>query len=372
MKKTVFIKRIAALRQRLLQMDPDTAWIIQPENRQYFSGFKAEDMLFTESSGSLLINETQCLLLTDSRYVSEAERDAVNFEVRILNQGLVEGLPELIKRRKICNLGFEADYLAWGLHRQLTDKLKKFSPPIGLLPLDDSAKKMREVKDSFEIKALENSADLISRLMDEIVTFLEPGLTEKDVAWRIENLAHEAGAEGLAFPSIVASGPNSALPHAVPTDRKLEKNEPVIVDMGVRLDGYCSDITRTIFLEKAKPELEKIYGIVRKAQLEAMSEIRPGVSSDFPDSIARRIISDAGYGKYFGHALGHGVGLAVHEGPRLRKSNPTKLKKGMVVTVEPGIYLPGVGGVRLEEMVVIEEDGLRILTKNSDFYDFLF
>jgi Xaa-Pro aminopeptidase len=211
---------------------------------------------------------------------------------------------------------------------------------------------------------------MISEVLNEIISNLKPGITEKEVAWQIEGLAREAGAEGLAFPSIVASGPNSAFPHAVPTDRKLRGKEPVILDVGVRLDGYCSDITRTVFLGKPGPEFRKIYKTVRQAQLTALKEIMPGVASNHPDTVARQTISDAGFGEYFGHALGHGVGLATHERPRLRPLKPVKLKRGMVVTVEPGIYIPGKGGVRLEEMIVIEEDGPRILTKNNHFYDF--
>jgi Xaa-Pro aminopeptidase len=160
------------------------------------------------------------------------------------------------------------------------------------------------------------------------------------------------------------------LPHAVPTDRKLRSKEPILIDIGVRLDGYCSDITRTVFLGGVEKDFRKIYRTVREAQLAAIGEIRPGVESTHPDAVARQIISEAGFGECFGHGLGHGVGLATHERPRLGPQKPVRLKKGMVVTVEPGIYVPGKGGVRLEEMVVIEDDGSRILTKNCNFYDF--
>ncbi|MBU4425626.1 MAG: M24 family metallopeptidase, partial [Proteobacteria bacterium] len=225
-------------------------------------------------------------------------------------------------------------------------------------------------KDNLEVKALEASADVMSEILDTVIRGLKPGLTEREVAWQIEALAREAGAESLAFPSIVASGPNSALPHAVPTDRTLKTKEPIILDVGVRLDTYRSDMTRTVFLGEPEPALKNIYMTVRQAQLAALKEVRPGVDSCHPDAIARQIINDAGFGEYFGHGLGHGVGLATHERPRLAPQKPVKLKKGMVVTVEPGIYIPGKGGVRLEEMVVIEADGPRILTKNNHFYDF--
>jgi len=174
----------------------------------------------------------------------------------------------------------------------------------------------------------------------------------------------------MAFPPIVASGPNSAVPHAVPTNRKIGPKEPIIFDVGLKLDGYCCDMSRTVFLGEPGPEFKRIYRTVRKAQLAALEQVLPGVLSKRPDSVARKIIRDEGFGGYFTHSLGHGVGLATHEAPRLAPRDPVKLLKGMVVTVEPGIYIPGKGGVRLEEMVVIEENGPRILTKNNHFYDF--
>jgi Xaa-Pro aminopeptidase len=371
MDKSIFRKRIEGLRQNLAGMDCDTAWIIQPENRRYLSGFRAEDSQFTESSGSLLINESRSLLVTDSRYTLDAERDAVEFDVQTLKKGLMEGLPGLLKRMGTENLGFEGDYLTWGLHRELSERLLEDSPSVRLMPLNGAVEEMRVVKDEPEIRTLEASADLMSGILDEVITGLEPGMTEKQVAWQIEGLVLESGAEGLAFPSIVASGPNSALPHAVPTDRKLEKGDPVILDVGLRLNGYCSDMTRTVFLGDPSPDFMEIYRTVREAQTNALKEVRSGVMSNYPDAIARQIINDAGFGDYFGHGLGHGVGLATHERPRLSPLKPTKLEKGMVVTVEPGIYIPGKGGVRLEEMVVIEADGPRILTRAGNLYDFI-
>jgi len=370
MNKSAFSKRVAALRERLKKLPCDTAWIIQPENRRYLSGFKAEDNQLTELSGSLLINKTQAVLVTDSRYSLEAEKEVIDFEVHTIKQGLIEGFPEMLKRMGTEKLGFEEDHLTWGLHRQLTEALGALSPPVSLKPLKGLVEEMREIKDNLEVKALEASADVMSEILDTVIRGLKPGLTEREVAWQIEALAREAGAESLAFPTIVASGPNSALPHAVPTDRTLKTKEPIILDVGVRLDTYRSDMTRTVFLGEPEPALKNIYMTVRQAQLAALKEVRPGVDSCHPDAIARQIINDAGFGEYFGHGLGHGVGLATHERPRLAPQKPVKLKKGMVVTVEPGIYIPGKGGVRLEEMVVIEADGPRILTKNNHFYDF--
>ncbi len=370
MEKTRFQERITTLRGKLADISPDTLWIIQPENRRYLSGFKAEDGQLTESSGSLLINKTEALLLTDSRYTTAAQKEAVNFEVTTLKDGIVNGLPGLLSRLGTRNLGFEEDHLVWDLHRRLAKALKKCSPSVRLTPLKGIVGKMRMVKDRSEIRKMAASARLMSGILDEVIRTIEPGRTEVEIAWQIEGLVREAGADGLAFPSIVASGPNSALPHAVPTARKIRPQEPVTLDVGLRLDGYCCDMTRTVFLDTPGPLFKEIYRVVHRAQKTALLEVRSGTKSTVPDRTARTIIKDAGFGEYFGHSLGHGVGLATHEAPRLGPRRPVPLRDGMVVTVEPGIYIPGKGGVRLEEMVVIEKKGPRILTTADHFYDF--
>jgi Xaa-Pro aminopeptidase len=370
MRRSSFRKRLVALREKLADISADTLWIIQPESRRYLSGFKATDTQLTESSGSLLISETDALLITDSRYTTEAEKEALDFEVITQKKGLLESLPPILARLGTKNLGFEEDFVTWGFHKELSKKLKKLSPPVRLTSLKGLVDEMREVKERFEIKSIEASADLMSEILAEVITSLEPGRTEREVAWQIEGLAHDAGVEDLAFPPIVASGPHGALAHAVPTNRKIRAKEPIILDVGVKLDGYCCDMTRTIFLGTPGPKFRKMYRTVREAQLSALQKVLPGTESTLPDSTAREVIENAGFGEYFGHALGHGVGLATHERPRLGPEKPVKLKRGMVVTVEPGIYIPGNGGVRLEEMVVIEKNGPKILTRDRHFYDF--
>ena len=370
MKKTRFQERLTALRSKLANISPDTLWIIQPENRRYLSGFRAEDGQLTESSGALLINGAEALLLTDTRYTTEAEKEAADYEVITLKDGIIKGLPDLLVRLGTRNLGFEEDHLVWDLHQRLAKALKKCSPPIRLTPLKGIVSAQRMVKDRFEIRKMAASARLMSEILDEVIRTIEPGRTEREIAWQIEHLAREAGADGLAFPSIVASGPNSALPHAVPTARKIRPQEPVTLDVGLRLDGYCSDMTRTVFLGTPRPLFKEIYRVVRRAQQSALPTVLPGTKSTVPDRTARKIIKDAGFGQYFGHSLGHGVGLATHEAPRLGPRKPVSLENGMVVTVEPGVYIPGKGGVRLEEMVVIEQKGPRILTTADHLYDF--
>jgi Xaa-Pro aminopeptidase len=370
MKKSAYQNRVAILREKLAHMTPDTLWIVQPENRRYLSGFKAVDMQINESSGSLLITEKDALLVTDSRYTTEAEKEAVGFEIVTHQKALQESLPAILARLGTRNLGFEEGSVTWGFCRELSKNLKKGPSSVRLTPLKGLVEKMREVKEKSEIKAIEISADLMSDILAEVIDGLEPGRTEKEIAWQIEGLAREAGAEGLAFPSIVASGPHGALPHAVPTDRKIRPKEPIVLDVGVKLDGYCCDMTRTIFLDTPGPKFRKIYRTVRKAQQSGLRRVQSGTQSTVPDSAAREVIKNAGFGEYFGHSLGHGVGLATHEGPRLSPQKPVTLKQGMIVTVEPGIYIPGKGGVRLEELVVVEEQGPRILTKDRHYYDY--
>jgi len=373
MTESIYTKRAAALLQLLEtspEIDCDGAWIIKPENRRYLSGFSAEDSQFTESSGSLLIHGENRLLITDSRYTLSAKNEAAEFSVYTLQKNFVEDIPVFTKDLSLGRLGFEEDFLTWYLYRKTAEKFSKLSRPVALTPLNGVVEEMREIKEAREVEALEAAADMISEILDEVISDLRPGVTEKDVAWRIKSLAREAGAEGLSFPSIVASGPNSALPHAVPTDRRIQSREPIILDVGVRLNGYCSDMTRTVFLGEPDRFFKTIYHTVRQAQLAALAHIHPLVESTHVDAVARDMIADAGFGEYFGHGLGHGVGLATHEGPRLGPRNATLLHSGSVFTVEPGIYVPERGGVRLEEMVVLEDEGPRILTRNDHFYDF--
>jgi len=371
--REMFGRRINDLRNRLAghrDTDVDTAWIVQPENRRYLSGFKATDTQFTESSGSLLVTAEKTVLITDSRYTTEARMEAPGFDVLTLKRDLETDLPDILHTIGTRTLGFEGDYLTWGTHRRLAESLGTSPNAIDLVPLPPMLEDMREIKDDRELDILRDAANLISHIFDTVINTLEPGMTEKEVARRIESLAISGGAEALSFPSIVASGPNSALPHAVPTNRRLRAAEPVIIDAGVRLNGYCSDMTRTVFIGPPNEPFRDIYKIIKKAQSTAIKMIQPLVSTTEVDGAARDIIKGAGYGEYFGHGLGHGVGLATHERPRLGPRKPVLLKAGMVVTVEPGIYLPEKGGIRLEEMVVVTDTGAEILTRNQNVYDF--
>lgn len=370
MDQFMFEKRVDSIRNRFDSFGIDTFWIIQPENRRYLSSFKAPDGQFTESSGSLLISLDQAILITDSRYTTQAEQEVRGFKVVTQKEGFVDALSETLEQLNTQRLGFEGGYLIWNLYQEAKEKVSQHSPPIELVPLSSVVEEMREIKEQGELELLRKSAQLIGDILAQVIEELQPGQVERDVAWKIETLIREQGADEAAFPPIVASGPNSALPHAVPTNRILREDEPIILDAGARVEGYCSDMTRTIFLGDPSADLKKIYTTVREAQISALESVKAGMETTEADSIARDYIKKAGFSAYFGHSLGHGIGLAPHETPAVGPLKPKVLQEGMVFTIEPGIYIPGKGGVRLEEMVTLEKDGARVLTTNKNFHSF--
>jgi Xaa-Pro aminopeptidase len=261
------------------------------------------------------------------------------------------------------HLGFESPRLPYAQFQRMEAQLKKHASSTSLVPTEGLVEDLRMIKEPQEIEAIRRSLALSEAVFETLMESLHTGVSEKELAWTVEKGLRKAGADSIAFPPIVASGPNAALPHAIPTDRAVVEGEPVLFDWGARLEGYCSDISRTIVLGSPDDTFTKVYQIVKDAQSMAIEAMKSGVSSQAVDGIARDHISDKGFKDYFGHALGHGVGLATHEKPRLSPVRPMTLKAGMVTTVEPGIYIPGWGGVRLENMVVVEEDSAFILNK---------
>ncbi len=361
--------RLKALRDRLEENGLDALLVSQPDNRRYLSGFKAEDASLTESSGHLLITSRRAILATDFRYAEAAAEEAPLFEVMVYKKGLAELLAGLLDGRagelEIEKLGFESDWLTYAAVQKLTEKLGQNR----LVPSRNLVANLRLIKDAGETAAMERSLAAIEAVMDELIELLRPGMSEREAAWRIIEGLEKRGCEP-AFPPIVASGPNGAKPHATPTERVIAEGEPIVIDAGARLDGYCSDITRTVCLGRPDDKFKAVYTAVRKAQLAAIEGIEPGMDSVAADKLARDVIAEAGYGEAFGHSLGHGVGLATHEAPSVGPLKPVELRPGMVFTVEPGVYLPGWGGVRLEVMVELTETGLRRLGRLDRFYEF--
>ncbi len=368
MQKNPFSERLERFRSLLLQEELDTFLVSVPENRYYLSGFEAEDLLLTESSGRLLITQGAQYLLTDPRYEEAARKEAPDFKLAVYSTGLKQLLPDLFLELKSERLGVEEHFLTLKRFRELEEALSKARPSAEVIACEDMVERLRIIKDDAEIDKIEKSIRLTEKALQTAWADLAPGKTEKEMAWLIEKTIREGGGQAVSFPPIVATGPNAALPHAVPTDRRIGRGETVILDLGSKLDGYCSDMTRTWVSGAPGPKVVEIYKAVRQAQLAAQDKIRAGIDSVTVDSAARDLIRDAGYGDNFGHGLGHGVGLAVHEKPGLRKVEPTLLEENMVVTVEPGIYLPGFGGVRLENMVRVTKTGCELLTREELFY----
>jgi Xaa-Pro aminopeptidase len=272
-------------------------------------------------------------------------------------------MPDILRSLNSKRVGFESLRISVKNHGKISEALKLKKIDIELVPVEDLVETQRMIKSKAEIEAIRKSLAVAESAFSALIESLRPGMTESEAAWSLEKRIRESGAEGLSFPIIAASGPNSALPHAIPGNRKFTPGEPILFDWGATVDGYCSDISRTLFFGKPNSLFKKIFTIVKDAQERAIHAIRPGASSKAVDRIARSYISKKGFKHRFGHGLGHGVGLAIHEAPRLNPTKETVLTPGMVVTVEPGIYLPGIGGIRLENMVVVCKDGADVLNR---------
>ncbi len=361
-------KRIKKVQARLRRRKIDALLVSQPENRRYLSGYKGGDHGIGETSGVLIIPASGSIhLLTDFRYQLQAEQDVPWATVHIYRKGLLKLLVDLLPELKITNLGFESHYTLHSVAGKMSSTLQKKG--IRLVPLTNLVEKLRIIKDEDEIELLRQSVRLNEKVFQKIFPTIGGKMTEIELALAIETLMRRKGAESTSFDSIVATGKNSALPHAVPGRTKIKKNKSLTIDMGLVLNGYCSDMTRNFVPGKATEKYIRLHRLVRKAQLAGLEKIRAGVTGKEVDGAARTVIADGGYGTMFGHGLGHGVGLAVHEEPRLSPLSRKKLKAGMIVTVEPGIYLPGWGGIRLENMVVVREDGYENLNTDTTWLD---
>ena len=362
------VKPLEKIKAAIRRKGADALLVTQPENRRYLSNYTATDLSIAESSGVLLVPVRGApLLLTDSRYNLQAEKEATGFEIVLVRSSLLGALKKMLPQLGIRRLLFESNYLLHATAVKLMDLGQK--QHIDMIAAGGMVEKLRLVKSAEEIEKIQQAVYLNELVFQETYQNLVPGQTEREVAIAIESAMMLKGAEEPAFPTIVAAGPNAALPHAIPTDRAIKEGETVIIDMGLKLNGYCSDMTRTVVLGKPDKRTKETIRLVRKAQRAALQTIKAGILAKEADWAARKIITDAGFGKNFGHGLGHGVGLAVHEPPSLNRTRRNKLQPGMVVTVEPGVYLPGWGGVRLENMVVVEERGCAVLNQDTTFLD---
>lgn len=347
------MQRLTDLRQRLQEKELDALLVTGGDNRRYLSGF-------TGSAGTLVVTADAAVLITDFRYVEQATGQAPNFQV-LRYDNFLKTLEEVFNEHGCHRVGFESDVVTYAQYTKWKEKLDK----IEWIPAPGLVEDLRMVKTEAELAEMQKAAAIADAAWTELLPRMVPGATERDLALELEFLMRRNGADGLAFDIILAGGPNGALPHAVPGDRPLQFGDLVVMDFGARHGGYCSDMTRTVVIGKACEKTRTLYNIVLEAQQAALAAVRPGRTGAEVDKVARDVITEAGYGDQFGHGLGHGVGLAVHEKPPLAPKGETVLQPGMTVTVEPGIYIPGFGGVRIEDLVVVTEKGCRRLTGST-------
>ncbi len=352
--------RCEALLALLNEKEIDGAIVLCAPNRRYFSGFSG-------SNAMLFIAKNHRLIITDFRYMEQVKLQCPEFGARIVQRSEeLQTLAGVIKDNKAIRVGYEAESVSVELYTRIIEAM-----PAGveLVPIDGEIARMRAVKSPDELENIQEAARIADVVFSELIEYLRPGLTEIEAAAYIEYRLKLNGAEGVAFPPIVASGENAALPHAEPSKKELKAGELVVMDFGARYKGYCSDMTRTVALRYASDEQKALYILVLDAQKRALSALRPGLSGREADAFARAVIAGAGYAGQFGHGLGHGVGVEIHEAPSLSASSGDVLAPGMFVTVEPGIYVPGFAGVRIEDLCALTADGAQNFT--SSIKDFM-
>lgn len=333
--------------RRSLPEEVDALLVLKPENRTYVSGF-------TGSSGYLVVGKQGDFMLTDFRYAEQAAAQCPGVEIIDYAPDLHISLNEQLAKAGIDRLGFEGDFVPHATWTTLGEKLDAV-----LVPCAGLVEKLRMVKDEGELAAMQKAAQIAEAALEEILPIIKPGVTEAHVALELEIAMRRLGSQGASFNTIAASGPRSSLPHGRASERKIMPGDFLTLDFGAMYNGYCSDITRTFVVGKATAEQRRVYDTVLQAQLKALSAVRPGILGKDVDKVARDYITEQGFGERFGHGLGHGVGRMVHEGPSAGSKSEDTLAAGNVITVEPGIYIPEWGGVRIEDMVVVTEDGYR-------------
>ena len=348
--------RLDRLRPKLAEKEVDALFVSQPENRYYLSGFSGSD-------GFLLITPRNTILATDFRYLEQAQRQAPDYEIFRITNSIADWFPRLVAELNLKKVGFEAGHITFALHQQLTDALNKAKSQLKLVPMDRLVESLRAIKEPEEIKLISEASAITDSAFEYIRDIIHAGMSEKEVAWEIEKFMREQGSQTIPFEVIVAAGPNSALPHAQPSEYAIRHGEPIVIDIGARIKGYCSDLSRTLCLGVHDDTFNKVYDAVSRAQQAAIATIKERMTGEEADNLAREVIKQTGYSEAFGHGLGHGVGLAPHELPRLGPNSLGHLVNGMVFTIEPGVYLTGWGGVRIEDTVVMESGKIRVISK---------
>ncbi len=348
--------RLQRLHQKLTESGLDAILVSQPENRYYLSSFDG-------SAGYLLITPHDAVIATDFRYIEQVKVQSPDYRIFQITGDAARWFPDLVSGLKSKRLGFEAGDITFTMYRRFSGILKEARLQLEFVPTDGLVETLRSIKEPEEIELITRAAEITDSTCDDIENWIRAGMTEKEAAWEIEKSLREGGSQGIAFDVIIASGPNTALPHAQPSAHQINSGEPILIDIGARVEGYCADLSRTICLGARDDTFNKVYDTVLGAQLAAIAMINENMTGEEADGIAREVIEQGGYGEAFGHSLGHGVGLAPHEQPRLGPGSPDRLVNGMVFTIEPGIYLPGWGGVRIEDLAVMEGGKVKLLSE---------
>ncbi|MFC4558785.1 M24 family metallopeptidase [Virgibacillus kekensis] len=347
------MEKLNKLRKSLGENDIDAILITSPINRRYITGF-------TGTAGAVIVSQEHALFITDFRYIEQANEQAEGFEVIEHKKIIHEEIKDQLDRIKVQRLGFEQDHVTYSTFGQYNELFTT-----ELVPVSGIVEELRLVKTEDELTVMRQAAKIADDAFEHIKEFIKPGVREIDVSNELEFFMRKQGATSSSFDIIVASGYRSALPHGVASDKKIESGELVTLDYGALYNGYCSDITRTVAVGEINDKLRTIYNTVLEAQLRGVEGTKAGITGKEADALTRDYIKEKGYGDYFGHSTGHGLGMEVHEGPGLSFRSDKKLEKNMVVTVEPGIYVPNVGGCRIEDDIVITETGNERLTNSS-------
>lgn len=346
--------RLIKLRRELSEAGVESLLVSSPLNINYLSGF-------TGDSGWLLVTQGSQYLITDFRFMIQAKEEAPGSTVVIHQGNMLETLNDLVQRQNLRELGFEAQHCSYESYKRMESALSG----ITLTGQKAIVEELRKIKDSGEIELVRQAVAVSDGAFEHVLSYIRPGVSEFEIAARLEYFMRRQGAQKPSFDTIIGSGYRGALPHGTASQRKVETGDLIVLDFGADKDSYCSDITRTVAVGKASQEQRKIYAIVLEAQLAALEAVKPGKQCCEIDRVAREIIAGHGYGDYFGHGLGHGVGMEVHESPALNARNQAELVPGMIITVEPGIYIDGWGGVRIEDMVLVTAQGCEILTESK-------
>ncbi len=348
----MFKERIEKLRNSMISKKLDCVFIMGDPNRNYLSGFTGDESFS-------IITMDKAFFITDSRFTQQAKEQVKEYEVVEYGGDFPGFFTDIIKKLAVKNVGFEEDIVSYDYYKKLSKNLVA-----KLVPMEGIIEEIRLIKDENEVEVIRKAAGIADKAFDYMLKFIKPKMSERKVGLELEFTMKKLGAKDLSFPSIVASGVRSSLPHGQATNKILHNGDFLTLDFGCIFEDYCSDMTRTVVIGEPNDKMIEVYTTVLEAQKRALKTIKAGIKAGIVDDAARSYITEKGYGKYFGHSVGHGVGREIHEAPRVGPKSETVLKQGMIITDEPGIYIPDFGGVRIEDLILVTDSGSEVLSKS--------